>query len=287
MDPLEYSTKRCTQCLCEFPLTEEYFYKKSTPRKDGTIRFHAACRACTNAYWKQQYTANKEQIDARHKQYDDTHRDERLLRQRKARAENPEHAKALQQKYRAGNADHRNELARASYHRNRPIILARRQVKADTNRDEMRRKARVRRRNNRDVVNQRGREYHQKHPEIARRSYERRRAKKNGAPYDFTEEDWRYALTYWNQACAVCEAQDGFWHNIAQDHWIALSLPDTPGTVPSNILPLCNKNFGCNQRKGVKDGWTFLIERLGKRKAKAKLKEIEAYFAAVRARGRP
>ncbi len=287
MDTPHSTTNGCTLCRRDLPLTEEYFYKKTQPRKDGTPRFFAACRECTAAYGKKHYAKNKEQIAVRHKRYDDAHRDARLTRQRKARAEDPGHARELQRKHRANNVDRRNELERAAYHRNRDAILERRHAKTNANRDEVRRKARERRQNNREVVNQRGRAYHQKHPEIAQRSYERRVARKRGAPYDFTAADWRFALTYWHQACAVCGAQEGFFHNVAKDHWVALSHPETPGTVPTNIVPLCNQLFGCNQSKGPKDGWSFLVERLGPRKAKATLREIDAYFAAVRARGRP
>ncbi len=123
--------------------------------------------------------------------------------------------------------------------------------------------------------------------EVARTAFARRKARKLGLPCTFTTDDWKYTLEYWYYTCAICGAQDGLLHMLAQEHWIALSHPHSPGTVATNMLPLCDGTFGCNQRKGKKDGWTFLVERLGPRKAKAKLREIDAYFAAVRARGRP
>src|SRR4030095_13167308 len=82
----------------------------------------------------------------------------------------------------------------------------------------------------------------------------------------------------------------------AIDHWIPLADPASPGTVPWNMLPLCHwkkntKNSShapyCNASKGAKDPVVWLTEKLGPRKAKAKLKEIETFFARAQERSTP
>ena len=55
-----------------------------------------------------------------------------------------------------------------------------------------------------------------------------------------------------------------------------------PGTIPTNIVLLCHGISGCNTRKRDQDPIEWLNKQLGPRKAKAKLKEIEAYFDWVR-----
>ena len=81
---------------------------------------------------------------------------------------------------------------------------------------------------------------------------QRRRARKQAKPETFTQEDWRFALEYWQHSCAVCGKQQGFWWNLQADHWIPISDPESPGTVATNIVPLCGGMTGCNQSKRKK-----------------------------------
>lgn len=97
----------------------------------------------------------------------------------------------------------------------------------------------------------------------------------------FTAKDWDRCLTYWNYQCAICGRPRGLWHTLAQDHWIPLTHPECPGTVPHNILPLCHGEGGCNNSKGKKLPLVWLQEKLGKRRAAKKLAEIQAYFTWV------
>lgn len=112
--------------------------------------------------------------------------------------------------------------------------------------------------------------------------YVRYRARRKALPNTYTADDWAQALDYWDNTCAVCGRPPGLWHTLSQDHWLPLSHPDCPGTVAMNMLPLCYGADGCNNSKGKKEPHKWLIERLGKRKAKKKLAEIEAYFAWVK-----
>jgi hypothetical protein len=107
------------------------------------------------------------------------------------------------------------------------------------------------------------------------------RLRRRSLPNTFTLDDWERALDYWGYACAVCARPRGLWHTISQDHWVPLTSPDCPGTVPSNMLPLCYGADGCNNSKGKKDPALWLVEKLGKRKGKKKWAEIETYFGWV------
>jgi uncharacterized Zn ribbon protein len=102
--------------------------------------------------------------------------------------------------------------------------------------------------------------------------------RKQRLPNLFTSQDWDRALEYWGYKCAICERPRGLWHTLAQDHWIPLTSPACPGTVASNILPLCHGEGGCNNSKGKKLPLAWLETHLGKRRASRKLEEIEAYF---------
>jgi hypothetical protein len=141
-------------------------------------------------------------------------------------------------------------------------------------------------------------EYHpawvEQHPDQIRQNGRlgsaRRRAKKQQLQSNWTKQDEAFARHYWHHACAVCGNEEGFYYTIAMDHWVPIHYQARcPGTIPTNMIPLCHKTdtmlpeeTGCNSSKGRKDPLEWLIERLGKRKAQTKLKQIQKYFASVR-----
>lgn len=108
--------------------------------------------------------------------------------------------------------------------------------------------------------------------------YHRRAAKKRSLPSNYTSRDWNVALSYFDHRCAVCGRPIGLWHTLAMDHWIPLSNSNCPGTIPTNIIPLCHGNDGCNNSKSTKDPLKWLVERFGKRKAARVMKRIQSYF---------
>lgn len=113
-----------------------------------------------------------------------------------------------------------------------------------------------------------------------------RRARVNSLPNTFTSDDWQRALSYFNGCCAVCGRQlhDLFsTHTAGADHWIPLSYEgaDNPGTVATNIVPLCHGVNGCNESKFNKLPTLWLTERYGTRKANIILARVQEYFAWV------
>jgi hypothetical protein len=127
-----------------------------------------------------------------------------------------------------------------------------------------------------------------KHPEkqgiYSKTQQIKRRAFERHLPSAFTPHDWERCLSYWNNSCAVCGRPRGLWHTIAADHWIALSdpRPNNPGTVPTNIIPLCHGIDGCNNSKHDNDATEWLTRKYGRRKAKKILERIQKYFDSLK-----
>jgi hypothetical protein len=136
--------------------------------------------------------------------------------------------------------------------------------------------------NNREEIRERVKRNRQEKPEIYRAEKLRRRAREYSLPDNFTPQDWKHAVEYFNGCCAACGRPPGLWHKLAADHWIAIADPNCPGTVPTNIVPLCWGIDGCNNRKSKKPADKWLIEEFGKRKAAQILKRISEYFESVK-----
>lgn len=119
-------------------------------------------------------------------------------------------------------------------------------------------------------------------PDSTKAIKHRRRAKEHGLPNVFTDENWRNALEHFGGCCAVCGRPAGLWHKIAADHWIPLTADNCPGTVPTNIVPLCHGLGGCNNSKSNKDPMEWLQSRFGTRQAQLIIERIEHYFKQVK-----
>jgi hypothetical protein len=129
------------------------------------------------------------------------------------------------------------------------------------------------------------RDWHRAHPEKLRIYTHQRRARKRSFPDTLTVEQWQRAISYFHGCCAACgrQANDLFaTHFLAMDHWIPLNSPDCPGTVVTNIIPLCNGQGGCNNSKHDKEPLEWLIWKFGKRKAKVILQRIQGYFDSLK-----
>lgn len=236
--------RRCFRCKRELPATAEYFVKS----KRNSLGLSTECKDCKRArsaiYNKQHYAANPDY----HKQ-----RVHRWLTQ------NKDHKREYDKSRRAD-----KEWARQRDHgyyikyRSKRLVYARgyRQKNPDKIKNQTR---------NRD-----------------RTITIRYRTRKRNLAVAFTAQDWRHCLAYWNNSCAVCGRPAGLWHTIAADHWIPINNPNCPGTIPTNMIPLCHGTDGCNNAKQDRDPVEWLTEKLGKRKARRKLAEIAAYFEWVK-----
>jgi hypothetical protein len=97
------------------------------------------------------------------------------------------------------------------------------------------------------------------------------RAKDAGLSNEYSAEEWFYALYYWKWQCAVCGSDD----KLCPDHWIYIGADNCPGTVASNIVPMC---ASCNSSKGRKNPVKWLQFRIKSIDALVKLSQIEIFF---------
>lgn len=211
--------------------------------------------------------------------------------QRQWRKNNPEKRRAMELRYEASHPEKMQEKRNRERERYQqdPIERARKKAsgRASYRRHVERRRedARLAYRKNADVKKAGVRKYQAENPHKRKATETRRRARKQNLPDVFTGENWLRALNYFNGCCAVCgrPLRDLFGsHTASADHWIPLASPNCPGTVPTNIVPLCHGEGGCNNTKHASEPTDWLTRAFGKRRAKGILKRIEAYFEWVR-----
>lgn len=134
-----------------------------------------------------------------------------------------------------------------------------------------------------EIYRQQHKEYTKSHPEIVNARNNRRRASKRNLPNGFTSIDWLACCAYFSGRCAVCGYAPDHHRKLAMDHWIPLSdpRPENPGTVPTNIVPLCHGLGGCNNSKKSSDPIEWLNVKFGQVQATEILARIETYFVHV------
>ena len=67
------------------------------------------------------------------------------------------------------------------------------------------------------------------------------------------------------------------------DHWIPLTSPECPGTIPTNVVPLCDGIDGCNESKNDSNALEWLTRKYDQRKAQKIFEKIDAYFRSIKA----
>lgn len=254
MDTPNIPSKRCTKCGQEFPATTEYF----EPHKESKDGLRAYCRVCRRAQNKANYQRQPDKF---------------RQKSRKNYSDNAEQRRQEKRDYRAQFPD-REITAKKQYY--------------EQHGDRVRKAVSDYRKNNPQKVKESKQKHYRENPDQYRAQGERYRARKRNLPADYTKKDWQFALEHFNNRCAVCGRPTGLWHKLVPDHWIPLndSRADNPGTVPTNIVPLCHSFAlgvgGCNNSKKDKDAIVWLIDKFGKRKAKSIKTRIETFFSKVR-----
>jgi hypothetical protein len=257
MDAVPDSTtvplKTCSKCGCEKPVTPEHWSRHNR----GKYGVRGICKAC-RAERERKRRVEDPSIKERE-------RTRRATPRRIAWKKKYMHAYFRSERYKEW--DRERNRAR----RNTPAYIA----------YEKRRKQTAR--------------YKQTHQAYTKRFYstthgkavmhaknQRRSALVRSLPSAFTAYDWTRAVEYFQGCCAVCGRPPGLWHTLAADHWIPVSHPDCPGTVPTNIVPLCHQHGGCNNHKGAKHPDAWLVEQFGEKRAAIIKSRIEKYFASLR-----
>jgi hypothetical protein len=255
--------KLCRECKGVFPATLEYF------KKDARLQCGLAnlCKPCASAATRQYYDDHLEErreynkkryILVRDKEIQrlklryQAHKDEYWAREKKWREENPELYKERSRKY----------------------YLA--------TRDYQRQKRKEWRQNNYDEYRAYNEQWAKDNPEkvkaMTKKRDIRRRARERGLPDDFTLADWESCVEYWDRKCAICGRSPDDVLALAADHWIPLKHPNCPGTVITNMVPLCDGKTGCNTTKHARNVVEWLLEKFGEEFANQKLAEVEAFF---------
>lgn len=241
--------KLCLSCEQWKPASEDYY-----SLKEGKL--YSQCRACIKLKNKEYYSKKENKERQREWQRKPENKEKASLYQKRRRKTDPglkEYQRLKQREY-----------------MNKPGIKERHREYSRQRRLSNPMKIRA------YQTSDRGR----KHAVV---STARQRARKMGLAATLTFEQWEMALSYWDGCCAICNRQlYGLFHTAAADHWIPINNPHCPGSIIENIIPMCGGNDGCNNSKSTKVASEWLIERLGKRKAKQKLREIEAYFEWVK-----
>ncbi len=119
--------------------------------------------------------------------------------------------------------------------------------------------------------NANGLKWAKENPERANANTNRRRARKLSLPNNFTKADIDFALNYWKYSCPVCQADLNNGYHL--DHHIPLTNTNCPGTLPTNIVPLCGF---CNDSKSNKHPEIWYQDKLNI------LNQIRLFFTLVR-----
>lgn len=234
---------RCSTCGVEKPLTDEFWHKDKTSRTGYAYK----CKTCALDRSRRWVAENRQRNKDNCNKWYAEHQD----RVHVYRAENADHDKAYKRAWRKAHPNLVKQHKSASQKRHR------------------------------DSANVRARRYGHNHPERVKVFTQKRQARKRSLPDTFTPTDWEHCLAYFHDCCAVCGKPQGLWHKLAMDHWIPLSDPVCPGTVVTNIVPLCHGEGGCNNSKCDRDPLEWLRDKFGPRRAAVIQRAIEAYFESV------
>lgn len=271
--PTSDSTDNLNQCAKCRELKPREAFNRSSTRSSG---LQAWCRDCYKQYSiqkkdvlrekRRQYRlANVDRLRERDRAYNAVHRETILARHREYYAENVDRF----HDYYVANAPKKREYNRRYYADNKHRLASHRR--------DLNRKYRVLKR---EYLSEQNRIYRTTNADLIRARNHRRYARLRGLEDTLTAQDWRAALQYFDGHCAVCGRPPGLWHTLSADHWVPLTSPDCPGTVPWNIVPLCHGVDGCNNSKGNRNAREWLVEKFGKRKGRAIQNRIEDYLTS-------
>lgn len=271
----------CPRCEQLFELNEVNF-NRDKHKKNG---FANHCRACQALYWKEYYERNREKISKNKKEWSSANPDKVKAQKKRSHERCKEKNNARSAKWMRENRERVREYDRIYYRENIDKVKERVRIWNEANPERVR--ARNQRNYYADIERSRAakRGYKPRNPvhyrAVVQAAKTRRVARQRGLPDVFSAADWRRALDYFEHKCAVCGRPAGLWHKLSADHWIPLSSPNCPGTVVTNIVPLCHGLGGCNTSKQDKDAAEWLALHYAKRDVARILKRITDYFEWV------
>lgn len=217
--------KVCNVCKQEKPDSEFYRRAKSP---DGLAY---GCKKCKKAKALKWYRDNREHVLDRMADYYDDNAEEIKARTNAHYHENYEEiAEQRRQKYWA-DPEAARERGRQDYRRNAEAYKARAKKWREENHERYL-----------DGVRNWQERNPERHKENAKRIAQRRRARMDGLPDDFTADEWTEILEVYGYRCAYCGDVDS---KLQQDHIVPVCQGG--GYTADNIVPAC---AACNARKG-------------------------------------
>lgn len=251
------TSRICSQCGNEYPLTKEYWHKHKSC-KDG---FRSPCKLCRAENAKPYYIENREQIAQRIKERRAA--DPERFRENCRRHYHKDIEKSRERgrdKHRRNRADNIRR-ARQWYRDNHEKALERQREYRQNNQDKVREGIRKWTENNPDKVKEKNerwnrnnpekrkeisRNYLRRNPELFRLRSRHRRAKKKGAAGKHTNAEVSALFREQEGYCFHCGI-DLIPIGFHRDHWIPLSRGGSDWI--ENIRLLCPK---CNLSKNKK-----------------------------------
>lgn len=208
---------------------------------------------------RDEYQRNKEKYLKRAAKYQKDNKERVNELARKRWADDPEKYNAYKSQRRKEDGGKRREREREHYLKNKEKIDAYRREWYAANKERLA-------------------EYKRKHrakkPELRRAAHQRRKANKAGLPNSFTGKDWQKCLDYFGGVCAACGCGD----NLQMDHWVPLTAENCPGTILTNMIPLCSI---CNNSKKNKEAAKWAVNKFGESKGMEIVSKALAYFDDV------
>jgi 5-methylcytosine-specific restriction endonuclease McrA len=206
--------KQCSNCGITKPLSE--FYKDKN-KKDGISPW---CINCKCAYSRKYHTENREKANERSREYYTANQERLMERSREYYASNQKRAIESTKKYAATHREEKKEYLKKYYASNREKLI--------------------------EYGREHGKKYRVKHPEKARASWQRRRARQLGNGGEFTEKEWQAVKKAYGFGCVRCGRKEPDV-SLERDHITPLTLGGQ--NVIENIQPLCRS---CNASKGTR-----------------------------------
>lgn len=257
-------------------------HKDPEARRAYRIAYDQKNRERINAWTRARRRRNPEKKRAEDQAYRLAHPEKSRARTKRWQQRHPEQVSTAGRAYRQANAERLRAKQSAKRQANLEEMRAKdRAYRNARPKEQLNAYARTRRQRKAAKVHATERAYRLAHPEKSRLKEQLRRTRKYELPYTFRYADETFCRAYFDHACAVCGNQEGFQWTIAMDHWIPLKSSACPGTIATNMIPLCHGLGGCNNSKLHRNPDVWLIERFGPRKAAQILKKIHAYFALV------
>jgi hypothetical protein len=289
--------KRCSRCKRNFPSKYPFFNR--TKNKKSGLEYH--CRGCRYKWSDDEFQLNVLRhvlLERSYKQCRDCESVKPFDQYMKSRScvggrrpECSECAKKFAKEY-----HYREDIQQKTYKYNRSEEVKQRRRKYESEPDYKARKSeydtKPERRaikneyQRREDVKARKREYY-KQPEVKKQTAIhklRRRSRELSVEHTLTAQEWKRALEYFDNCCAVCGCSKSKTRTIAIDHWMPLSKGGA--TTALNIVPLCHSlkgdQNGCNNLKNARLPEKWLLERYGAEIGQVILFRINQYFNWVK-----